>query len=395
MRKQTLTAKLKLGTTPEQYRALRDTQLAYRDALNHVSAYSFNFMNRSANKVRIQEHTYYDLRARFGLPAQMAINGSRQVGATYKGLWTKVRKNVEHRKMGLTKRRFKGLDKPPRYASPKLLYTYGRGFPFLNGRSETEQGSVSVKTLTVRVVVPYEGYNEHLPLVREGSVRACARRRRDRWRRALARGAQGCVLLARIPHRRGCRPRPTQNNAGNGRGRGAPCPRDGGGYRHLRKVPQRRTEEAGKGHPCTTEEGAPAKRHPQIYGFPERQATALHRAQAASYRQAGETANAGYQAPDLQKHHRRQPLYPYTPIGVEDLTDIRERTDGRKFKKASNKRKKSNKQRSTWPFAELRSLLTYKATFNGSVVIAVDADYTSQGCPKCGHTSRADRPARG
>jgi IS605 OrfB family transposase len=86
---------------------------------------------------------------------------------------------------------------------------------------------------------------------------------------------------------------------------------------------------------------------------------------------------------------------PNTPIGVEDLTDIRERTDGRKFKKASNKRKKSNKQRSTWPFAELRSLLTYKATFNGSVVIAVDADYTSQGCPKCGHTSRADLPARG
>ena len=51
-----LTAKLKLGTA-EQYRALGDTRLAYRDTLNHVSAYSFNSMNRSANKVRIQEHT--------------------------------------------------------------------------------------------------------------------------------------------------------------------------------------------------------------------------------------------------------------------------------------------------------------------------------------------------
>jgi hypothetical protein len=67
VRKQTLTAKLKLGTTPEQYRALGDTRLAYRDALNHVSAYSFNSVNRSANKVRIQEHTYHDLQARFGL----------------------------------------------------------------------------------------------------------------------------------------------------------------------------------------------------------------------------------------------------------------------------------------------------------------------------------------
>ena len=32
-----LSAKRKLHTTPEQLRALRQTQLAYRDALNHVS----------------------------------------------------------------------------------------------------------------------------------------------------------------------------------------------------------------------------------------------------------------------------------------------------------------------------------------------------------------------
>jgi hypothetical protein len=38
--KQTLTAKLKLNTTPEQFAALRTTQLAYRDALNFVSRYS-------------------------------------------------------------------------------------------------------------------------------------------------------------------------------------------------------------------------------------------------------------------------------------------------------------------------------------------------------------------
>lgn len=33
----TVTAKLKVHTTPEQFRALRATQLAYRDALNEVS----------------------------------------------------------------------------------------------------------------------------------------------------------------------------------------------------------------------------------------------------------------------------------------------------------------------------------------------------------------------
>jgi hypothetical protein len=33
----TLTTKPKLTTTPEQFKALRDTQLAYRDTLNQVS----------------------------------------------------------------------------------------------------------------------------------------------------------------------------------------------------------------------------------------------------------------------------------------------------------------------------------------------------------------------
>jgi hypothetical protein len=36
-----LAATRKLRTTPEQFRALRRTQLAYRDALNYVSRYAF------------------------------------------------------------------------------------------------------------------------------------------------------------------------------------------------------------------------------------------------------------------------------------------------------------------------------------------------------------------
>jgi len=35
--KTVITAKLKLQTTPEQFAALRATQLAYRDALNYVT----------------------------------------------------------------------------------------------------------------------------------------------------------------------------------------------------------------------------------------------------------------------------------------------------------------------------------------------------------------------
>jgi predicted transposase len=80
-----LTAKLKLHATPDQFKALRQTQLAYRDALNHVSRYAFAH-GKMSNRVGLQEGTYQDVRAKFGLPAQLACSIPRQVGATYQAL---------------------------------------------------------------------------------------------------------------------------------------------------------------------------------------------------------------------------------------------------------------------------------------------------------------------
>ena len=114
---QIITAKLKLLTAPEQVVLLRQTQLTYRDALNYVSCYAFEH-GKMSNAERLQQGTYDDIRVRYKLPSQMACNVPRQVGATYKGLWTKLKQNSEHRKAGYTKKRYKGLDKPPRYLSP-------------------------------------------------------------------------------------------------------------------------------------------------------------------------------------------------------------------------------------------------------------------------------------
>jgi len=111
-----LTAKLKLHTTPEQFRALRQTQLAYRDALNNVSRYAFA-RGKLSNKVGLQVGTYQELRARFGLPAQMACSVPRQVGATYQTLWTRVKANSTAHAAGLTHKRYRGLDAAPRFVS--------------------------------------------------------------------------------------------------------------------------------------------------------------------------------------------------------------------------------------------------------------------------------------
>ena len=53
----TLTTKLKLLPTPEQFTALRQTQLAYRDALNLVSQYAFLHGKISSRK-RLQAAMY-------------------------------------------------------------------------------------------------------------------------------------------------------------------------------------------------------------------------------------------------------------------------------------------------------------------------------------------------
>jgi putative transposase len=114
--KTTLTAKLKLTLTPTQFAALRATGLAYRDALNLMSAYAFAH-GKTSSRRRLQEATYAQIRAQFGLPAQMACNVPRQVAATYQGLWTKVRQNAEARPQGLYQEAVQGM----RSGSPLCL----------------------------------------------------------------------------------------------------------------------------------------------------------------------------------------------------------------------------------------------------------------------------------
>src|SRR5215469_9184413 len=160
--KVTMTAKLKLHTDPEQFQALRTTQLAYRDASNYVSRYAFAH-GKTSNKVGLQDGTYTQIRARYQIPAQMACSVPRQVGATYKALWTKVKQNAAQRKAGMTRKRYKGLDQPPKYVSPTLTYQLGHDYSF-----KTEQ-RVSLLTLQGRVILSYTGYDEHIALIQHGT----------------------------------------------------------------------------------------------------------------------------------------------------------------------------------------------------------------------------------
>jgi putative transposase len=160
---QIIIAKLKLSTTPEQFAALRQTQLAYRDALNAVSRSAFE-QGKTSNVTRLHKGMYAELRIRYRLPSQLACSVERQVAATYKGLWTKLKKNAEHRRKQITRKRFKGLDQPPRYSSPTVQYTYERDYSF------PRHQQVSISTLNGRIILLYQGYDKHLALIQQGAT---------------------------------------------------------------------------------------------------------------------------------------------------------------------------------------------------------------------------------
>jgi IS605 OrfB family transposase len=72
-------------------------------------------------------------------------------------------------------------------------------------------------------------------------------------------------------------------------------------------------------------------------------------------------------------------------IALEELSGIRGRVTVPRDQRA---------RLSSWPFHQLGAFIAYKARRHGVPFIEVDPAYTSQRCPRCGHTERANRPAR-
>jgi putative transposase len=368
----TLTAKLKLTPTPEQFAALRATQLAYRDGLNRVSHYAFAH-GKTSSRRRLQRALYTEVRSQCDLPAQMACSVFRQVGATYQGLWPKARKNADALRKGYTKKRFRGLDKPPHYVSPTLSYVYGRDYSLGTGQE------VSLLTLAGRIHVAYRGYQKHVVLLRRGARLGGAKLWYDRSKKRF-------YLLVSVTI---ATPDPVPTAVSNVIGIDV-------GSRYLATV-------------ATTTNIA------QFYSGKETRQQADHYARLQKLLQQKGTRSATRRKITLAQREGRLKLntnhtiskqvvatHPHACIGLEDLTHIRERTKRRKRRRkgkqvvpVSPKAKKANRHASQWAFAELQSLLAYKAALAGSVCVKVDADYSSQTCPQCGFTSKANRKGGG
>src|SRR5438132_7148085 len=363
--KATLTAKLKLHTDPAQFAALRNTQLAYRDGLNYVSRYAFEH-DKMSNKVRLQEGTYDEIRARYHIPAQMACSIPRQVGATYKALWTKVKQNNAARKGGLTKKLYKGLDQPPKYVYPTLTYQLGHDYGFKRDQQ------VSILTLDGRVIVSYTGYAEHVALIHQGAHIGAAKLWYDKPKKHF-------YLLVSLEIEV-ADPTPESHT----RVAGVDV-----GIRYLAVAATTRGEQSfHTGKKVVPKANHYARLRKRLQQKGTRSAT--RRLVTVSGRERRLKADANHVV-----SKRIVIRYPHALIGLEELKDIRERTKRKKGKQASSKQRKANATYSKWAFAELHSMIAYKALLHGSMAIKVDAHYTSKACPMCGHTGDANRPKKG
>jgi IS605 OrfB family transposase len=362
---QLITAKLKLHTTPEQFRALRQTQLAYRDALNFVSCYAFEH-GKMSNKVGLQEGTYLAIRTRFCLPAQMACSVPRQVGATYKALWTKWKTNAAARAAGHSKKRYKGLDAAPRYLSPTLTYQLGHDYGFKTGQQ------VSILTLQGRVIMPYTGYARHVALIQHGARIGAAKLWYDKPRK------QFYLLVSLAIAVTDPSPETHQRIVGVDVGQ-----------RYLAVATD--TQDYAKFFPGK-EDRAKADHYARL------QKRLQHKGTRSSTRRLIVIAGRERRLKQDRNHVISRQIvdaYPHSLIGLEDLTYIRERTRRKRGKKASVKQRRTNRHASQWAFAELQGFVAYKALFSGNMAVKVDAYKTSQACPRCGYTSEDNRPQKG
>ncbi len=363
--KQIITAKLKLHTTPEQFQALRRTQLAYRDALNYASHYAFEHGKMSSGRA-LQRECYDDIRLKYGLPAQMACNVPRQVGATYKTLWTKVKQNAAARKAGKTKKRYKGLDTPPKYVSPTLTYNFHRDY------SLKEDEQVSILTLDGRVIVSYTGYNKHVALIQHGAHIGAAKLWYDKPHKQF-------YLLVGLEIE-AADPTPESHQAVVG---------VDVGQRYLAVAATPKNDTAfysGKAVRAKADHYARLRNRLQKKGT--RAATRRLVVISGRERRLKQDSNHVISRRIIDQH-------PHSIIGLEDLTHIREQMKRKHGKKASKKQRKANGHASKWAFAQLHGYIAYKATMAGSMAVKVDAHYSSQACPMCGYTSEMNRPNKG
>ncbi|WP_070327056.1 RNA-guided endonuclease InsQ/TnpB family protein [Exiguobacterium aurantiacum] len=328
----TITAKVQLFVPPPQAAILRATMDAYRSACDWLSGHVFE--TRDLNQASLNDSHYAELRQRFGLKSQMAQSVMKTVIARYKSAksnghaWSRVEFN-----------------------RPEYDLVWNRDYSLTQDR-------FSVNTLDGRIKLDYarKGMRQYFNGTwRFGTAKLV--HKHEKWflhipvTKAFPELDDACVT----------------NIVGVDLG-----------INFLAVTYDSQGE-------TTFYDGRMVKHKRGTFKATREQ---LQRRQTPSarkrLRQLGSRENRYVTDVNHQVTKALVDRYPRGTLFVlEDLTGIHAATE--------KVRARNRYVSVSWAFYQFRRMLEYKAALNGQKVIVVDPRHTSQTCPTCGHTEKANR----
>lgn len=331
---QTITAKLQILVNPSDKQILCDTMKAYSDACNYVSEYIYKTHNLS--RYSVQEDTYYQVREIYGLRSQMAVSCVRTVIAKYKTILENQKEWVK-----------------PTFRLPQLDLVWNRDYSL-----NTKNNLFSVNTLNGRIKVNFykNGFDKYFAEnCKFGTAKLVFKHGKFFLHIPVTYEIDELVK------------NDVSNVVGIDRG-----------IRFIAVT----YDSKGK---TNFYDGNTIKQKRGHYKALRKELQQVHTPSSRRRIKAiGQRENRWMQ--DVN-HCISKALVESNPDGtlfvIEDLTGIRSATEKVLVK--------DRYVSVSWSYYDLEQKLTYKALKNHQLVEKVNPAYTSQTCPKCGHTEKANR----
>ena len=331
----TVTAKVRIDVSPEQGKLLDGTMEAYRRACNFAANYVYqthDLKQHSLNKA-----LYRRLRERFGLKSQMAQSVLKTVIARFKAILESEGEWIK-----------------PNFSKPQYDLVWNRDYSL-------KEGAFSVNTLSGRVKLPY--FSAGMEKYFAGGYRfGTAKLVKKHGKYFLH-----IPMTSDIPE---VGPDDICNVVGVDRGINfTVATYDSGhksGFVSGKEIKQKRAKYK------------QLRRELQMRRTP----SSRRRLKAIGQRENRWMQDVNHQVSKaLVESAPKRTLFV-----LEDLTGIRSATE--------RVRREDRYVSVSWSFYDLGQKIKYKAALNESAVIEVDPRYTSQTCPVCGHTEKANRDRR-
>lgn len=329
-----LTLQTQLFPDQKQADLLKQTIRNFNNACNWLAEKAFEL--QTANKVKLQQEFYFDLRRKFKLSSQMAAICIRHVGGTYS----------RDKKIQPTFREFAAMPYDSRIYSFKGV------------------DRVSLLTLKGRIIVPFVmgKYQQQQFTNAKGQADLVYRERDDKWFFLITVDIPDGVEI------------PVTDFIGIDLGITnliATSDNDFESGGEVKRVTQKYQDLRQTLQEKATAQTKSGKRPRSIRRFQKRISKRL--------RNFKKHVNHC-----ISKKIVSLAIGTERGIGLEDLTFIRDRCEKRH-------RREQRSLFSGWSFAEMRNYITYKSKLAGVPVILVNPKYTSQECSDCGHTEKANR----